>query len=140
MKFLVDTCVLSELVKKVPDRNVVTWVNDQDENDLAISVLTLGELEKGISKLDTSKRKQILERWLNEELVPRFENRILEIDEQAGLLWGQICGAAEREGGALPAIDSLLAASAMAHRLTFVTRDSAAIARCGVRCLNPWEG
>ena len=80
MKYLLDTCLISELVKKEPNRNVMLWINNQDENTLYLSVLTIGELQKGISKLLDSARKAELQAWVNNDLVARFQRRLLSID------------------------------------------------------------
>ena len=80
MKYLLDTCLISELVKKEPNRNVMLWINNQDENTLYLSVLTIGELQKGISKLPDSARKAELQAWVNNDLVARFQRRLLSID------------------------------------------------------------
>jgi len=80
VKYLLDTCLISELVKKEPNRNVMLWINNQDENTLYLSVLTIGELQKGISKLLDSARKAELQAWVNNDLVARFQRRLLSID------------------------------------------------------------
>jgi predicted nucleic acid-binding protein len=80
VKYLLDTCLISELVKKEPNRNVMLWINNQDENTLYLSVLTIGELQKGISKLPDSARKAELQAWVNNDLVARFQRRLLSID------------------------------------------------------------
>ena len=136
--FLIDTCVLSELVKVSPDNNVVHWIDSVEERTLFLSVLTLGELEKGISRLQSSKRKDRLGEWLENDLVLRFAGRILSVDQGVAIAWGRLSGEAESAGNKLPVIDSLLAATAARHRLTMVTRNVADFERCQVPLLNPW--
>ena len=138
MTFLLDTCVISELVKQRPDENVVRWIDSVDEWRLYLSVLTLGELEKGITKLQASQRKNDLREWLEHDLTARFEGRILPVDFAVAAAWGTLQGEAERSGKKLPVIDSLLAATAEIHQLTIATRNVADFERCSVAILNPW--
>lgn len=138
MTFLLDTCVISELVKPQPNENVVRWIDTVDERKLFLSVLTLGELEKGITKLQVSKRKILLQNWLESELTERFRGRILPVDAAVAVAWGKIQGEAERSGSKLPVIDSLLSATAGVHGCTLATRNVADFERCGAAVLNPW--
>ncbi|HXV19912.1 MAG TPA: type II toxin-antitoxin system VapC family toxin [Desulfuromonadales bacterium] len=138
MTFLLDTCVISELVKPRPNENVVRWVDSVDERKLFLSVLTVGELEKGITKLQESQRKADLQEWLEHDLAERFAGRILPVDAAVAVAWGRIQGEAERVGAKLPVIDSLLTATAEIHRLTLATRNVADFDRCGATVFNPW--
>jgi predicted nucleic acid-binding protein len=138
VKYLLDTCLVSELVKKEPNPAVVSWLDEQDEHKLFLSVLNLGELQKGISKLPDGTRKNELQAWVALDLVERFTGRILEIDLETALCWGRLQGEAEQAGEKLPVMDSLIAASASAHGLVVVTRNVRDIERCGVRVCNPW--
>lgn len=139
MRFLLDTCVISELVRPRPDERVLGWIDAVDEAGLFLSSLTLGELEKGISKLPVSARRDQLRDWLERDLAARFSTRILPVDAAVALVWGRLQGEAEGAGMKLPVIDSLLAATAACHQLTLVTRNVADFARCGVPLLNPWN-
>ena len=139
MTFLLDTCVISELVKPRPNENVVRWVDSVDERKLFLSVLTVGELEKGITKLQESPRKASLQEWLEHDLAERFAGRILPVDAAVAVAWGRIQGEAERMGAKLPVIDSLLTATAEIHRLTLATRNIADFDRCGATVFNPWS-
>ena len=138
MKYLLDTCLVSELVKKEPNPAVVSWLDEQDEQKLFLSVLNLGELQKGISKLLDGTKKDELQAWVALDLVERFTGRILEIDLETSLCWGRFQGEAEQAGEKLPVMDSLIAATAVAHGLVVVTRNVKDIERCGVRVYNPW--
>ena len=138
MKYLLDTCLISELVKKEPNPAVVSWLDEQDEQKLFLSVLNLGELQKGISKLPDGAKKEELQAWVALDLVERFTGRILEIDLETALCWGRLQGEAEQAGEKLPVMDSLIAATAAAHDLVVVTRNVRDIERCGVRVCNPW--
>ena len=138
MKYLLDTCLVSELVKKEPNPAVVSWLDEQDEQKLFLSVLNLGELQKGISKLPDGVKKDELQAWVALDLVERFTGRILEIDLDTALCWGRLQGEAEQAGEKLPVMDSLIAATAAAHGLVVVTRNVRDIERCGARVCNPW--
>lgn len=139
MKFLLDTCVISEIIRPNPASQVIEWIKNEDESTFFISVLTFGELHKGIEKLVESKRKNELHDWVENDLKERFMNRILDIDLQVALLWGRIQGLAERTGRPMPAVDSLLAATGIAHHLTVVTRNTADMKESGAALLNPWK-
>lgn len=138
MKYLLDTCLISELVKKVPNLAVVNWLDEQDEQTLFLSVLNLGELQKGISKLTDGMKKDELQAWVTLDLVERFTGRVLDVDLETALYWGRLQGEAEQAGEKLPAMDSLIAAIAAVHGLIVVTRNVRDIERCGVRVCNPW--
>jgi predicted nucleic acid-binding protein len=138
VKYLLDTCLISELVKKEPNPAVINWLDDQDEQTLFLSVLNLGELQKGISKLTDGAKKDELLEWVSLDLVERFTCRILDVDLKTSLCWGRLQGEAEQAGLKLPVMDSLIAATAAAHGLRVVTRNVKAIERCGVRVCNPW--
>lgn len=138
MKYLLDTCLISELVKKEPNPAVVSWLDEQDEQTLFLSVLNLGELQKGISKLPEGAKRNELQAWVALDLVERFTGRILDIDLETSLCWGKLQGEAEQAGEKLPVMDSLIAATAAAHGLIVVTRNVKDIERCRVRVCNPW--
>lgn len=139
MKFLLDTCLISELVKKKPDEKVVTWLDKCDEQNLFLSVLTFGELQKGVSKLLVSDRKEELQTWIDHDLAERFAGRILAVDRDTALVWGRLQGEAEQCGEKLPVTDSLIAATAKAHNLTVVSRHSKDLERCKAKVFNPWK-
>lgn len=140
MGYLLDTCVLSELVKPRPDAGVLGWLEAADEERLYLSVVTLGELEKGIARLPASARRGRIERWVRRELAARFEGRLIDVDRAVAERWGAISGASESRGTPLPVIDALIAASALTHNLEVVTRNTGDLERCGARCVNPWGG
>ena len=139
MNYLLDTCLISELSKSKPDKKVVDWVLSKNETGFYISVLTFGELHKGIEKLPESKKKEELQIWIEGELKDRFQNRIIGIDMRVSILWGKIQCVAEKKGKPMPAIDSLIAATGIAHDLIVVTRNVSDMEQSGVRLLNPWE-
>jgi predicted nucleic acid-binding protein len=124
MKYLIDTCVISELSKPSPNKKVVSWIGKNDEKDLYSSVLTFGELYKGIAKLPDSKRKRDLYRWVELDLKERFNKRIINVDFKVAKMWGQIQSQLEPKGHPLPAVDALIAATGIAYGLTVVTRNT----------------
>ncbi|MCJ7600812.1 MAG: type II toxin-antitoxin system VapC family toxin [Desulfobulbaceae bacterium] len=139
MKFLMDTCVISEIIRPKPSSKVIAWIKKEDESNFFISVLTFGELHKGIEKLAESKRKEELHNWVENDLTERFLGRIIDVDIQVAMLWGKIQGIAEKAGKPMPAVDSLIAATGIAHHLTVVTRNTADMEESGVALLNPWK-
>lgn len=139
MSYLLDTNVISELVKKSPRARVLNWIGGQEESELFLSVLTVGELEKGVAKLTASARRTKLVSWVRRDLTGRFGGRLLPIDLRVAARWGSIVGESERRGRPLPVIDSLLAATALVHELQVVTRNVRDFERCGVACVNLWD-
>ena len=137
--FLLDTNVISELIKPRPEENVTAWIEGTDESLLYLSVLTLGEIRRGIAILSQSRRRAALEAWLDKDLRARFEDRILAIDQEVADRWGLLTAAARDSGIVLPVIDGLLAATALEHNLTLVTRDTGQIPSMGVAVFNPWK-
>ena len=138
MKYLLDTCVVSELVARHPDPGVVQWIDGVDEERLYLCVIAIGEITKGIEKLADSTRKDGLARWLQEDLMLRFRERILPIDTQTMLVWGKLVANLEEQGQKMPAIDSLVAAIALQGDLNLVTRNVSDFSASGVAIVNPW--
>jgi predicted nucleic acid-binding protein len=139
LNYLLDTCFVSELVKPAPNKGAVDWLANQAEERLYLSVITLGELQAGVSKLADSPRKALLLRWLNDDLTQRFTGRLLPVGIEAALVWGIKRGEAAAGGNTLPLADSLIAATAIAHGMTVVTRNTGDLQRCGAMTLNPWS-
>jgi predicted nucleic acid-binding protein len=139
MTFLLDTCVISELVAKQPNLQVVQWVDSIDEDKLFLSAITIGEIKRGIEKLDDSSRKSALAEWLEGDLLIRFTDRILPIDIPVMLVWGQLTADLEKQGRRMPAIDSLIAATCLQEKLDLVTRNDRDFANSGVTVVNPWD-
>jgi tRNA(fMet)-specific endonuclease VapC len=139
MRYLLDTCVISELVAKHPNRRVVEWVDTVDPETIHLSVITIGEIRKGIEKLPDSKRRTSLLEWLEDELLVRFSGRILPINVDVILLWGQMTGRLELAGKKMAAMDSLIAAIALQGNLTLVTRNEDDFTYAGIRITNPWD-
>lgn len=140
MSYLLDLCVISELIKPKPHPEVTKWIEGCEERDLFLSVLTFGELERGIAKLPESKKKRRIRTWVDGSLARRFSGRVLSIDLQTAALWGATAGIAEKKGKPIPLIDGLLGASARIHKLTLATRKTTDLLRTGAEIFDPWEG
>lgn len=136
MNWLLDTNVLSELRRKAPDKRVVQWVSDRPVGTLYLSVLTLGEIRKGVEQVADASRRAALVDWLEIDIPARFSGRLLPVDMTVVERWGRLLAAAGRP---LPTVDSLLAATALAHQLVMVTRNARDFQGLGVTVLNPWE-
>jgi toxin FitB len=136
MRYLLDTCAISELVAKRP---IIDWIDSIDPEAVHLSVITIGEIRKGIEKLPDSKRKLMLQEWLVGELFVRFNDRILSIDFDVILVWGQMIGRLELRGKKMAAMDSLIAAIALSGNLTLVTRNEDDFKHADIHIVNPWK-
>jgi toxin FitB len=137
--YLLDTNIISELRNKNPEPRVLEWMEAADEGLLHLSVLTLGEIRKGAALLPQDKRRTQLETWLEVDLQARFAGRILPIDAEIADRWGLIVAGAMLKGMTLSVIDGLLAATALHHNLTIVSRNVKDFAHTQVPVLNPWK-
>ena len=138
--FLLDTNVVSELMKRRPSRHVARWVDATSEELLYLSVITIGEIRKGIDLLDDDEPKHsALQRWLDRDIRVRFAQRLIVFDDAVAERWGQLEAQAKKRRLTLPTIDAQLAATALHHGLTFVTRNTADISPTGVPVFNPWS-
>jgi predicted nucleic acid-binding protein len=137
--FLLDTNCISESVRAKPEPRVLDWIETADESMLYLSVLTLGEIRKGVAGLPQGKRRTRLEAWMEVDLQARFSGRILPIDLAVADRWGLLTADAKRRGQPLSTIDALLAATALNHGLTIVSRNVSDFANAQVQILNPWE-
>jgi predicted nucleic acid-binding protein len=136
--FLLDTNCISEIVRVMPERRVEEWIEAADENLLYLSVLTLGEIRKGVAGLSPDERRLHLETWLEVELRARFSGRILSLDAAVADRWGYLAADAKRKGTPLSTVDALLAATALHHNLTIVSRNVSDFASTQVSVINPW--
>ena len=134
--YLIDTNVISELRRREPEPRVVRWFEQRPARQLFLSVLTLGEIRRGVERLDEGERQQALRAWLEQELPAFFSGRLLPIDEAVAQSWGRLMA---EMGRPLPAIDSLLAATALEHNLVLVTRNLKDLADLPVAVANPWQ-
>lgn len=138
MNYILDTNVVSELVAQDPDHNVLHWTDSVDPASLFLSVITIGEIKKGIEKLPASKGKQVLATWLEQDLLVRFIDHILPLDTPVLLTWGTLIAGLEKKGKPMPAIDSLLAATAAERGYVLVTRNTDDFEDSNIILLNPW--
>ena len=137
--FLLDTNIVSELIRSRPEPKLSRWIASTDENLLYLSVLTMGEIRKGIVQLGKTARQIELQTWVDRDLSSRFVDRILPIDEAVADRWGWISGQAMVSRVRLPVIDGLLAATALHYNLTFVTRNTRDVLATGAVLFNPWQ-
>ena len=137
MNYLLDTCVISELVKPSPDTNVIDWINNTPSERLYLSVITIGEVRKGLTKLPDSKRKDLLMNWSN-SLLEDYDNRIYPINLTVAENWGIIQGKAEKKGTPMASIDSLIAATAYTYNMVLVTRNIRNFEASNLPLRNPW--
>ena len=138
MKFLIDTMVVSEPARPSPDASVISWLNAQVPLDLAVSVLTFGEIARGVERMTDGRRKEDLKKWLDSVLRAHFGDRVLPVDEEVALAWGVLTAGSERRGRTLPVVDGLLLATAKVHGLTVVTRNEHDFDGHGVPVYNPY--
>lgn len=139
MNYLLDTNVISELISKRPDQKVAEWLDHLDPNTVYLSVITIGEIRKGIEKLRPSRRKDKVKEWLEGDLLIRFQGRILEVTTEVMLVWGELTGRLEKEGRPITAVDSLVAAIALEGNYRLVTRNEHDFQHTGVTIFNPWK-
>jgi predicted nucleic acid-binding protein len=139
MSFLLDTCVISELASKNPNPKVAGWIDSVDHEIVYLSVITIGEIQRGIELLPASRKRSSLEDWLFERVLIRFRDKIVSVDKDVVLLWGTMTAEMDKAGTPMSALDSLIAASARYHNLMLVTRNTADFKNCGVGLLNPWR-
>jgi len=137
--FLLDTNIPSELIRTRPDPRVRNWVYAKDEQSLYLSVVSIGELRRGLVLLPAGKRRTELVRWFENDLVPRFHGRILPVTHTIADRWGVLDGQCQLKGTPLNTADGMIAATALEHGLTLVTRNVEDFAGLGVVLLNPWD-
>ncbi len=136
MSYLLDTNVLSELVKQTPSPSVLSWVDSVDNEALYISVITIGEIRKGVAGIQNVERQDKISHWLEVELPAYFEDRILIIDAKIADRWGRL--QSKNQGYILPAIDGLIAATAHVFGLTLVTCNTKDFIHTPIKIINPW--
>lgn len=137
MSYLLDTNVICELIKPNPTVSVVNWVNSTQNSTLHISVITLGEIRKGVDGIKEVNRRENVYQWLETELPAYFGDRILVIDRGVANKWGEL--QSTKKGCPLPVIDGLIAATAITHHLKLVTRNVKDFTNAPVDIINPWK-
>jgi predicted nucleic acid-binding protein len=138
MRFLLDTCVLSDGARPAQYPRLAEWLAAQSSDDLAIAALTIGELRYGVERLAHGRKRERLKLWLDTELLAAFADRILDLDVTIAESWALLRAAGDETGRPLPLVDGLLLATAQAHGLTFVTRDVSQLDGRGVRVFTPY--
>ncbi len=139
MNYVLDTDVISELIAKQPNAQVIDWIDHLDPRTVYLTVITIGEIRKGIEKLPASMRKEMLTDWLETDVLLRFHGNILALTTDVMLVWGELTGRLEMEGKSLSAIDSLIAAIALHGQYTLITRNEYDFQYTGISVINPWK-
>lgn len=139
MSYLLDTCTISEMVSVKPNAKVLKWFELQSEQTLYLSIITIGEIEKGIYQLVQSKKRLRLETWLFDELVTSFQGRLLVIDRKLITTWAKMIAELKTKGMIRQSFDSLIEATALHYQLILVTRNVKNFQNSQVTILNPWE-
>ena len=138
MKYLLDTSVLKELISKQPNPNVVDFVDSHEHEDMFLSAITVGEIAKAIALLPNSPRKRELQQWLKDDLLIRFEGKIISLDSDIFIRWAELTAKLETIGVLRPAIDSLIAATVLTHHMVLVTVDEDGFSDMEIEVVNPW--
>ena len=138
--FLLDTVSVSNRFQPRPDAGVTRWLEQTQDEELFASAVTVGEIHKGLAKAPGTARSREIRRWLDADFIPAMADRILPVTLAVAERWGDICGAALAAGRPVPSVDALIAATAIVHNLTVVTRNVRHFELCGARVLNPWSG
>jgi len=139
VKYLLDTNVISEFISKNPNQKVVKYILTLDETDLYLSAITIGEIKAGIEKLDNSRKKETLLRWLEKDLLNRFKNKIIPVDTDVMLKWGEINNRLKKLGTPLPIMDSLIGTSCEVYNMTLLTRNEKDFKNINIQIINPFE-
>lgn len=139
-RYLLDTCVLSEWTRPVPNPKFLQWMSLQKTPEaLFISTITLGEIQKGIAKLGDSEKAKKLQLWLDHDVQAWFDGRILSFDSESATLWGKLTAECEKHGNSRSTLDSMIAAIAIQHHLILVSRNIKDMTGMGLALLNPWD-
>lgn len=138
MKLLLDTNVLSEVTRPWPDTRVLDWLDGLDEDRSFISVVSIAEIRRGVALMDEGRKREALAEWLARDLPQRFEQRVLRVDEPVALAWGDLMGLAKRQGRGMSSMDGLIAATAIARKLTLATRNTRDFEGFGIELFDPW--
>ncbi len=139
MRYLLDTNIVSEFTKNQPDSALIGWFRRQQNDELFLSVVTIGEIQQGIARLPASQKQRDLDSWLNQSLLVAYADRILPIDTAVVMQWGTLTARLMGIGKKMPVMDGLIAATAVLHNLTLVTRNIADFINTGLSLVNPWD-
>lgn len=139
MKFLLDTCVVSELVSKKPNNQVLEFIRSLDEEKTYMSVITIGEVKHGIDLLPDKRKKEKLLEWLTDDLLLRFRGKVINVDEQIMYCWATMTALLVKRGKPIPIMDSLIAATCKSNNLRLLTRNEKDFKNVDVDIINPWK-
>ncbi|MBX3052323.1 MAG: type II toxin-antitoxin system VapC family toxin [Caldilineaceae bacterium] len=139
MRYLLDTNVISEFTKNQPDSALIGWFRQHQNDELFLSVVTIGEIQQGIARLPASQKQRDLDSWLNQSLLMAYADRILPIDTAVVMQWGTLTARLLGTGAKIPVMDGLIAATAVRHNLTLMTRNIADFVNTGLPLVNPWD-
>jgi len=139
LKYLLDTNIISELIKPTPNSNVVSFLDSLNEDDVFISVITIGEIQFGIQKLPSSKKKEQLLSWLYADLLARFHNKVVDIDVETMLLWGEVSQQLKAKGTPMPIMDLLIAATCLKGNYMLITRNEKDFTHLDIEITNPFR-
>lgn len=137
--FLLDTNVVSELVRASPHERALAWIRLQRPSDLFLAAVSLGEIVRGVVRLPAGSRRSRLEEWVTQSLPRQFAGRIVAFDQQAAVIWGELMGTADRIGRPRASADAQIAATAIRHDLVLVTRNTGDFEDLTSALLNPWD-
>lgn len=138
MRLLLDTNVLSEVTRPLPETIVLEWLDRLDEDRTFISVVSIAEIRRGVALMAKGRKRDALAEWLARDLTTRFEHRIIPVEERVALTWGDLMSDANRSGRGLSSMDGLIAATAIAHDLTLATRNIKDFEGFGIDLVDPW--
>lgn len=138
MNYLFDTCVISEVQKKIPNQKVLDWIDGIEDEKIYISCITIGEIKRGIVSVDDESKRTRLIRWYEDDLLAKFGDHIVPIDTAVMEVWGSVIGELDKKHLNMPLMDSLIGAIALHKRLAVVTRNVDDFTQIGARVVNPW--
>ena len=138
MKYILDTCVVSDLISKKPNSNVINWIVGNDPDFLFLSAITIGEIQRGISKSTNAAKAIKLQEWLDDDLLVKFNHRILPINSEVMIGWGKLYSGLEKIGITVSVMDSLIGATAIHYNCKLVTRNTSDFLSLGIEVVNPW--
>ncbi|MGV1908731.1 PIN domain-containing protein [Agrobacterium cavarae] len=139
MRLLLDTNVLSEVTKPRPNKDVLTWLHELDEDRTFISIVSIAEIRRRVALMDKGRKQDALDKWLTDDLPQRFENRIIPVEGLVARAWGDLMALAKRGGRGLASMDGMIAATAVAHQLSLATRNTKDFEGLGINIIDPWK-
>jgi tRNA(fMet)-specific endonuclease VapC len=138
LKYLLDTNIISELISKHPSEKVMKFINDLNADDVFLSAITIGEIQSGIENVQNNAKKELLSKWLHNDLLHKFENRIISIDIEIMLTWGSINHKLKKQGQPLPIMDSIIGATCLSKKLALITRNEKDFQNLAIQIINPF--